>query len=454
MSESDLYLFGPKAAPVGLAGISEAIRSLGAQIQRFTKSEEAELFVLQGGSGTGKTTAATAVQAESQQDGVTSIFVNTGTVLSEVLPLIGRGQVERLIVDDFDQLSPKVQESLVLGFAKIRRGSFLTVSAPGPWLHQGAFESAIHEHVPPLETRPEDCTVIANFLWQQILDSPEANLIRNCDASAITQLERGPWTQGTHSLRRCLELLAEQQALRGSLQDERLTVSLYDGDILAAMVEVIRETSDVTQVHDRSLTRVIVEGDTDRVYLIAAAAVGHRNWGVDPLRGLLVEPAGSDREGGANAVVKSLIALGTQRFPAFGLLDNDGPGREARKTAGKFGLLPVLLPREFDRLQSPSGQEEVEIEDLVDPGLLDRFYEEHEQYAQERTRIEKGRLVRIVVGGAHKMECAEWVANHATLEDIERILYVIYVIRDQLKFTRTESEPDPHEWLDRLLGTT
>src|SRR5688500_1730914 len=99
MSEDGLYLFGPAGAPVGLAGISDAIRTLGGHILRFSESDVSELYVLEGGPGTGKTSAAVAAQAESENNGVACTFVNPGSSLSEILPLIGRGQVERLVVD-------------------------------------------------------------------------------------------------------------------------------------------------------------------------------------------------------------------------------------------------------------------------------------------------------------------------------------------------------------------
>lgn len=451
MPNSNLFWFGPDDAPVGLAGVSPQFKAVVEEVKRFSESGANRLSLLSGGRGTGKTAAAVAVQAESETNGVVCSFLNPGSEMPDHLPRINRGEIGRLIVDGFDELPSTVRESIVKAFTRIPGGCFLTISELGPWIHQEDFHSASHLHLPPLEDRPEDCAPLAEFLWKQVLGNEDAELVRQCDESAVNQLQRGPWIEGVRSLRRCLELLAEQQSTRGTLQEGELITRLNEADLLTALVEMIRESTEQSLGIDRSVTRIVVEGETDQVYLQTAATLCEREWGTNPLEGLLVEPAGADREGGADAVVKTLIALSTQQIPAIGILDNDLPGREARKTAGKFGPPPLLLPKEFDRLAVPPGQDEVEIEDLVALSLLERFYEENEHFMEGRTRIEMGRRVRIVVGGPHKLECSEWVAANATLDDVERILYIIFLIRDKLRFARPAAIPELADWLDRLL---
>ena len=59
---------------------------------------------------------------------------------------------------------------------------------------------------------------------------------------------------------------------------------LAEADILNAIVEEFRQSTGVQSNLDRSVTRVVVEGDTDEVYLRAAADVCEREWGIKPIR--------------------------------------------------------------------------------------------------------------------------------------------------------------------------
>lgn len=450
MTHSGIHLFGPDGSPVVLAGSSVVAEALGDAIRLAADSESPTVTIVTGPVGTGKTTAASAVQAECEKGNVTPLFLHPRLQLNDYLAGIARAEVDKLIIDGFDEFSDSAQQSISSHLEKIHRGTFLTAAQIGPWIHQEAFRNCRVVNVTSLEDRPEDSLTLVDHLWQQALGVKDVRLTANCEPDAVAQLQKGPWPAGGHSLRRCIELLLQQQQLRGNLQESSLIDPLTEGDVLTAIIEMMREAETDIAQPDVSMVQVVLEGETDEIYMRAASTLFRERFKSDPSEGLAFVAAGTERSGGANAVVKTLISLADRRIPAIGLLDNDGPGREARKTAAKFGAPPVLLPAEFDPLKSPSGQEEVEIEDLVSSDLLDRFYEDHPEFEDDRMRIQKGQRVRVVIGGPHKLECAQWVEANGTFEDVERIAYVILMLREQLNFAMPSDAPDLREWLARL----
>src|SRR5262249_10149162 len=110
---------------------------------------------------------------------------------------------------------------------------------------------------------------------------------------------------------------------------------------------------------------LVVEGETDVIYLRHAATLAERKKGWQLLDGLDVQPAGGGREGGGIAVVQHVAELCRDRISALCLFDYDTSGRDAFDAAGRQNLERLLLPMHFDPLHRDAVEARVEIEDLL-----------------------------------------------------------------------------------------
>ena len=151
-------------------GSSTTLTSLVERIRSSAAGEGTGLFLLSGGVGTGKTTASVApFQAESEPR--IQWHAHFSSLGSRICPSIfsgwSVGEVDRLVIDGFDDLSPTARTSLIGSFRKARRGCFLTVTDEGPWIHQDEFQGIDRLYLEPLEDRPEDLEAVAEYLWRQ-----------------------------------------------------------------------------------------------------------------------------------------------------------------------------------------------------------------------------------------------------------------------------------------------
>jgi hypothetical protein len=197
---------------------------------------------------------------------------------------------------------------------------------------------------------------------------------------------------------------------------------------------------------------IVVEGSTDVTYLTAAAEVAEHAWGWQLLDGCELRAAGDDRGGGANAVWQRLIELAAASVECVGLFDNDDVGRREYATARKQSLQVELLPAEFDRLRLADDQRVLEIEDLLSLRILDDFFRAYPE--PEEIRWRNGQL-RLVPNGKDKEVLAEWTARQMRVEDCERLIYLLCVLRkrlglqiprddlDQWRTDLSREEPEP-----------
>jgi len=300
-----------------------------------------------------------------------------------------------------------------------------------------------HHLVGRWEEHPLDLLVVATVMWRDLGLTPDLPDI--CAQGVPEAITGCPWTHGGHSVRRFIELLADTLTVEGFF--ERAPRAVGVADVVPAMLAVIREEQPPQQ---EDLIRIVVEGTTDATYLEAAARLAHEAWGTELLSGCRVAPPGEDREGGANKIVRELIALEARGVIAAGLFDDDEPGRVAIKAARIYTKQKVhLLPAEFDPLNNPKGSGTIEIEDLVSRTLIERFHGENDELQPEE-RTTRRTLVRVVVAGPDKERAAAWICEHASFEDMEKIVYVLCMLRQGFGLALPKVCPPLANWMREL----
>jgi hypothetical protein len=203
---------------------------------------------------------------------------------------------------------------------------------------------------------------------------------------------------------------------------------------------------------------LVVEGETDVIYLRHAAMLAEKKNGWQLLDGLDVQSAGAGREGGGIAAVERVAELRRDGISVLGLFDYDTSGRDAFEAAGRQRLERLLLPMQFDPLHRDPVEARVEIEDLLPVDMLARFYSTHESLSPEEKHWRRGNW-RIVPLGADKDTLVNWVGEVAGFEDMERFIYVLAQVRQKLKLrcpdgVMAKSElarlarRSPSEWLN------
>jgi hypothetical protein len=220
-------------------------------------------------------------------------------------------------------------------------------------------------------------------------------------------------------------------------------------DALLAVVGVIREEQPPER---EDLIRIVVEGSTDATYLERAAQLADEEWGVDLLSGCQVAPPGGERAGGAEKAVRELFSLEVQSITAIALFDDDEPGRTAAKNARNLKAQKVLLlPAEFDPLKAPHGSGTVEIEDLLPLPLLERFYTTHPELEPEETTVRRG-LTRVAVAGPDKEIAANWVCQHASFQDMQKVVCVLCMLRESIGLPLPDAFLPIPDWIKDLAA--
>lgn len=431
------HAFGPVQSPVVIAGVSEQVRALVAAIGAIGGPEPRKCLVVEGGEGSGKSLAAVAFQAACQASGTDVVLVNEGSEPATVIPRIDAGTA--IIVDNLDGLPDGLRAAMFERRHAPPGGSLLTASRLTALERQLLSTADDYHLMVPLEDRPLDVLVIAALKWRDLGLKPD--LPDLCAEGAPESFSPGPWTKGAHSVRRFTEILAEALSLEGYF--ERTPRPIEVADVLSALLAVIREER---PSEEEDTIRIVVEGSTDAVYLEEAARLAEEEWGADLLSGCCVAAPGPDREGGAQKAMRELISLEARSIIGVGLLDNDEPGRMAAKQARMYTNQRILhLPGEFD----PLGGEKTEIEDLLPVPLLERFYDAHPDLEPEE-RTTRGTLVRIVVAWPDKERLARWVSEHASFKELERVVYVLCMLRRSIGLPLPDKCPPPEDWIKQL----
>jgi len=350
-----------------------------------------------------------------------------------------------VLVDDCDTLPPATLRKLVER-RRICRGMFLTATTVAS--DTSTLLDTEHDHyvpIPHLDERPEDLLFVAGMIWDQMPMLPQ--LADACDESAVEALLQGVYAKGAWSLQDALTRVAELLEASGDLVAGHLRRKITSVDITPLLLRLAKEQVAHVRVAPTDAV-LVVEGDTDEIYLRRAAELAHEQHGWRLLDGLQVQPAVVGRGGGGNAVVTRLLEFQRQGVTAIGLFDMDRPGSAAFEIAGKHNLRRILLPARFDPIARDPDNAIVEIEDLLPSELLARYYETHPETHPEERHWRLGRW-RIIPLGRDKGPLAEWASSVATYRDMERYVYLLVQAREQLRLPCSTDMRDK-SWLPRL----
>lgn len=437
--------YGDEQSPVVIAALDPATRSAADAIRRVLAAEGVRLFLV-GPAGTGKSLFVSALIADAQSQGQRVTIVSPATT-AEFLGDLAKGAISLLAVHAMGALSSSAQKAIVANRARCSIG--MVVAAEGL---SATTAAALTEpldlvvELPPIESRPRDVLALCNLMWPEIC-GVDSDLLTNVDDEAAVALCRGPYEWGAESLRRVLEQLADALITMGDLVDGEFRRTVETSDVTEAVLAVIRSERP-SHWTPTSAAAIVVEGTTDATYLAAAAAVAEHAWQWNLLEGCEIVPAGEDRAGGAEKVWKRLLGLSEVSSDCVGLFDNDDVGRREFAFARKHSLGVELIPPEFDRLGLADHDRCVEIEDLLCVRVLDRFYGAREDLQPEERRERLGRR-RVVPKGVDKEALASWARTEMTIEDCERLVYLLCRLRKALGLPIPRDDLD--SWLRNLM---
>ncbi|SCL50681.1 ATP-binding protein [Micromonospora chersina] len=435
--------FGTSGVPVQVVAASpelvqacDLINDLGRGDSRFV--------LIQAPAGGGKSTLIAAALAAFTELDLPYERIQADHDFGPIMKRLSQGNLDTIVVvDDCDKLQASTLRQIV---ARRRncRGLFLTATKVGSET-SSALDDEYDRYlrIPHLDRRPDDLLLVAAMIWSRMSMPPLADA---CDESFTEVLLQGTYPKGARSLEAILTSMAELLETSGDMAGGHLNRKITSGDVTPHLLRLFRAQAEQATVAPTDAV-LMVEGETDEVYLRRAAELALQEHGWRLLDGLQVEsPVG--RTGGGSSVVDRLLDLRRDGINGIGLFDRDPPGSAAMDIARKHNLKRYQLPTKFDPLDRGDEGALVEIEDLLPVEMLNRYYEEHPDASAEERHWRLGRW-RIVPLGKDKGDLAAWVCSVATYDDLERYVYLLVAVRQTLGLPRYVSMSDK-SWLSRL----
>ena len=206
---------------------------------------------------------------------------------------------------------------------------------------------------------------------------------------------------------------------------------------------------------------VLVEGTHDVSLIVHAAGLYRSAHGVDLLgTDLAIMPAGLGSDGGVGGINRRLPTLrqvaaadpdqsGKLRYRFLGLYDNDFAGQRAiaaisaydatiKRFSEVFLLHPTMslktgadhraLQQRFERDNGKYKGLDWEIEDLINPVLLDLFEEDYPTAV--RSRSNSADLIHRNFTEQGKRDLVKFVLAHSNLNDLLQVIRLIRALRD------------------------
>lgn len=189
---------------------------------------------------------------------------------------------------------------------------------------------------------------------------------------------------------------------------------------------------------------IIMEGDTDCLYLQLANEHNKQRNGIDLLEGISLIPVGKGREGGATNVARSIITLKelAKTNPVLAVLDNDQMGRLVAEALDRLGLQRkkdfILLDRKYFPLKNYQGNPDVEIEDLLSEAILRKFHQAMPEACEQV--IDRGKDgCKFSWRGEAKDKMVEYIQQNATETDTALLCELLKQIRAKFKLPVKET---------------
>ena len=323
-----LRLFGTDV-PVRVAAADPQTRRLCDIVDGLAQGKPS-FTLIQGGRGSGKSTLAAAAEAAFIRAGLDHVVLDARRPEThhDIFRALNRDGTRPIVLMDDSETAASSVRSL-LDKRALLSGLFITASSIGSDIAQKfSGEDCYYVSLPHLQLRASTLLLIASLTWQELLGS-DARLSSACDESAVMALMRGPFVTGAWMLREVLSAVVEQ-LIAERCAEGLLRRRLTNVDIASALTARMATNFSPASPQPDAIA-VIVEGDTDVVYLRRAGelALQERNW--DLLDGLSLQAAGAGRTGGGEAVTARLLAITDGGAGAVGIYDNDAPGRRAAK---------------------------------------------------------------------------------------------------------------------------
>lgn len=417
--------YGSGGVPVPLVAASPEMREVCGLLDDVVAGNT-RYALIHGPLGSGKSSVISAAQAACADAGVEYLQVFPDDYSGFMTRLAAKPTDAVILVDDCARLPTSTFRRLVELRGRCRRGMLMTttkVASEISTLFVG--EQDLYIRIPPLQDRPDDLLLLGSLMWER-LAGIENDLAATCDDKAVDAFLGGVYPNGAWSLE---ETLSQVYALLEDGASAQTKISFYDlAPIFMRQARLAMPTPRI----EPTKAILVVEGETDVIYLRHAATLAERKSGWQLLDGLDVQPAGAGREGGGIAVVQHVAELRRDGISALGLFDYDTSGRDAFEAASRQNLERLLLPTHFDPLHRDAVEARVEIEDLLPVDMISRFYATHAPLSPEEAHWRLGNW-RIVPRGADKHTLAAWVSEVADFEDIERFIYILGQVRQKLK---------------------
>lgn len=423
--------YGTGGVPVPLVAASPEMREVCGLLDDLLAGKP-RYALIHGPLGCGKSSVISAAQAACADSDVEyqQVFPDD---YSRFLTRLAAGPTDALIlIDDCAQLPTATFRRIVELRGRCQRGMLMTTTKVGSeisTLFDG--EQDFYVRLPPIQDRPDDLLLLGSLMWERLAEN-ENDLATFCDDFAIEAFLEAVYPNGAWSLE---EALSQVYLLFEGGAASSAQISYHD--LAPIFMRQAREALPMPRIEPTKAI-LVVEGETDVIYLRLAAALAEKKNEWQLLDGLEIQPAGVGREGGGTAVVDYVAQLRRDGISALGLFDYDTSGRNAFDAAGRQKLERLLLPAHFDPLHRDAVEARVEIEDLLPVDLVVRFYTLHESLSPEEKHWRLGNW-RIVPRGEDKHTLASWVVQVASFEDVERFVYILGQVRHKLKLPCPES---------------
>jgi hypothetical protein len=196
--------------------------------------------------------------------------------------------------------------------------------------------------------------------------------------------------------------------------------------------------------------RLWVEGESDSRLLQLVCRLALPVHGMDLGQGLTIIPLGPGRDGGTSKTTEIVVNQRTKRNRDVFLLDGDEPGRQALRDLETLNQDVLLLDV---KLACSRMDADVEIEDLINVGCLDRFYGEHLDLRPEKEviRYKPPMSRRLVINGSDKETLIGWLEHNARLEELENVMFMLCEARSRFSLKNVPAMKDKQAWKKRLI---